>query len=312
MRLAETCRAAAIAITVLTAAPAWAQTPESQQALRAAQTPPAAAPTPHARMLTRFANASEVQLRDIAAYVHVIPENRTDVAVGFINAGVFRAPEYRVSRRRLIIDGKLRRQIRGCRVSGADGFEVQTSRGRFSGAQLPTIELRVPQNAVVSTTGAVRLHVAPAQSAHIRLDGCGDADIVRVEDDAEIAVSGSQDVRLYQAGTATVSLAGSGDIVLGAVRDGLTLSVAGAGDFTAARADGPTTIAIQGSGDVTIRDGRATSLSIVIAGGGDVIHNGSAETLDAVILGGGDVRVRRVDGEISRRVLGGGEVTVGR
>jgi hypothetical protein len=305
MRLVETCRAATLAAAFLIA-PAWAEKPLPE----AHATAPAA---PRPRTLTRFAEASEVQLRDIAAYVRVIPENRGDVAVGFVNAGSLPAPEYRVSRRRLIIDGNLRRQIRSCRVSGGDGFEVNTARyGQLTGAELPTIELRVPQNAVVAASGAVRLHMAPAQSAHVRLDGCGDADIVRIEDEAEISVSGTQDVRLYDAGEAAVSLAGAGDVVLGAVREGLTLSLAGAGDFTAAHVNGPTSIAIQGAGDVTIRDGHATTLSVVIAGGGDVVHNGSAESLDAVILGGGDVRVRHVEGEINRRVLGGGEVTVGR
>lgn len=312
MRLVETCRATVLAAAFF-AAPAWGQTPQAPAPPQAAEPPAGASVVPRARTLTRFADASEVQLRDVAAYVRVIPENRGDVAVGFVNAGSLPAPDYRVSRRRLIIDGKLRRQIRSCRVSGGEGFEVQTSRyGRLSGAELPVIEVRVPQNAVVAASGAVRLHMAPAQSANVRLDGCGDADIVRVENEAELAVSGTQDVRLYEAGEATVSLAGAGDVVLGAVREGLTLSLAGAGDFTATRVDGPTSIAIQGAGDVTIRDGRATTLSVVIAGGGDVVHNGSAESLDAVILGGGDVRVRRVEGEISRRVLGGGEVVVGR
>jgi hypothetical protein len=297
MRLVETCCAAALAVALL-AAPAWAQTTGDAS---------------RARTLTRFANANEIQLRDIAGFVRVIPENRSDVAIGFVNAGVLPPPDYRMSRRCLIVDGNLRRQIRNCRVVGADGFEVQTTRqGRLTGAALPVIEVRVPQNAVVSVSGAVRLHVAPAQAAHIRLDACGDADIVRVQDEAEIAISGSQDVRLYEAGEATVSIAGSGDATLGVVHDGLTVSIAGSGDVTVARADGPTSIAVQGSGDVTIREGNATSLSVVIAGGGDVSHGGSARTLDAVILGGGDVRVRHVEGEINRRVLGGGEVVVGR
>ena len=296
MRLVETCCAAVFAALVF-ATPGWAQTPEAQRA----------------RSLTRFADATEIQLRDIVGFVRVIPENRTDVAIGFAHVGSLPAPEYRMSRRRLIVDGKMRRQIRNCRVAGGDGFEVQTARqGRVSGAALPVIEVRVPQNAVVSVSGAVRLRMEAAQDAQIRLDACGDADIVRVENDAEIAISGSQDLRLYEAGSATVSIAGSGDVTLGVVRDGLTVSVAGSGDVTAARADGPTSVAIQGSGDVTIRDGRATSLSVVIAGGGDVNHGGSAESLDAVILGGGDVRVRHVEGEINRRVLGGGEVLVGR
>ncbi len=300
MRLVETCRAAAFA-TLFMATPAWAQTPAVE--------PPAA----HARTLTRFRDATEVQLRDVVGVVRVIPENRNDVAIGWINEGATPAPDYRVSRRRLIVDGQMRRQVRSCRVTSGDGFEVDTARlGRLSGAALPVIELRVPQNAVVAVSGAVRMHVAPAQDLDIRLEGCGDADIVRVEDEAEISISGSQDVRLYEAGQASVAIAGSGDVVLGAVHNGLTLSVAGSGDVTAANVDGPTSIAIQGSGDVTIRDGHATSLSIVIAGGGDVSHGGTAENLDAVILGGGDVRVRHVEGEINRRVLGGGEVVVGR
>lgn len=298
MRLLKKSCAAAV-MAALLATPAMGQTPEAQVA--------------RARTLTRYQTASEVQLRDIAAIVRVIPENRTDVAVGIITPGTLPALDYRVSRRRLVINGRLNRQIRNCRVLDGNQFEVTTARqGRVSGEALPVLELRVPQNAVISAGGAVRLHVAAAQSARIRLDGCGDADIERVEDEIELSVSGSQDVRLYEAGEATVTIAGSGDVVLGAVHDGLTVSVAGSGDVTAARVDGPTSIAVQGSGDVTIRDGRATTLSVVVAGGGDITHGGSAQSLDAVILGGGDVRVRHVDGEINRRVLGGGDVVVGR
>ncbi len=301
MRLIETCCAAALGFMLL-ATPAQAQNAQAE-----------AAPAGHARTLTRFSTATEVQLRDFAGFVRVIPENRSDVAVGFVNVGVTPAPEYRVVRRRLIVDGKLRRQIRSCRAIGADGFEVQTTRlGTLSGAQLPIIELHVPQHAVVAVGGAVRMQMAAAQAAHVRLDACGDAQIERVEDEAEIAIAGSQDLRLSEAGHAEIAIAGSGDVTLGIVHNGLNVSVAGSGDLTAARVDGPTSIAVQGSGDVTIRDGRATSLSVVIAGGGDITHGGSAQTLDAVILGGGDVRVRHVEGEISRRVLGGGEVTVGR
>lgn len=275
----------------------------------AAQTAPSE-PASVARQWVRY-DATEVTLRDVAALVRVRPENRSDIAVSISNQGRLPAAEMRVNRGRLVIDGQLRRQIRSCRVDGA-AFEVVTSRnGRLTASELPVIELRVPQNAVVSAGGAVRLHLAPAQTAHVSLAGCGDADIVSVAGEADVAVSGAGDLRLYEAGQADVRVAGSGDVVLGVVRSGLTVSIAGAGDLTAARADGPINIALQGAGDVTIRDGRATTLSIAIAGAGDVTHNGSAERLDAVILGGGDVRVRSVSGEVTRRVLGGGEVVVG-
>lgn len=261
----------------------------------------------------RYARASEVLLRDVAGFVRVTPEDRGDVAVRIVNSGPLRTPEAHVSGDRLIVDGRLRRQIRSCRVRGADGFEVQTRRdGRLTDAQLPVFELRVPRNAVVAASGAVRLWVGPSETARVRLDGCGDADVERVAGEADIAVSGAPDVRVYDAGSATVSLAGAGDVTLGVVRSGLTLSIAGAGDVVAARVDGPTSIAVQGAGDVLIRDGRATTLSVAVAGAGDVTHNGVAERLDAAILGAGDVRVRRVEGEVTRRVLGGGDVIVGR
>lgn len=274
--------------------------------------PPAAIapPAPAAVQWRRYLRANEVQLRDVAAIVRVVPENRTDVAIA-ITPGRTPTPQVRVSGDRLVVDGGLRRQIRSCR--GGQNFEVTTARyGRLSGADLTRIEVRVPQHAVVAAGGAVQLRVAPAQSATIRVEGCGDADIERVADEAEISVSGQSDVRLYEAGAATIAVAGAGDVTLGAIHEGLTASLAGAGDLTAAHVDGPTNISVQGAGDVTIRDGRATTLSVVIVGAGDFIHQGSAERLDAVILGGGDVRVHRVDGQVNRRVLGGGDVIIGR
>lgn len=264
------------------------------------------------RSWARYPSAHEVQLRDVAGWVRIVPENRADIAVSIVNPGPLPAPELRVSRNRLIVDGKLRRQIRSCQVTGA-GFQVLTARqGALAGDRLPTIELRVPREAEVAAGGAVRMRMGPSESARIRLEGCGDADIEPVEGEADIAVSGTADLRLAEAGRASIALAGASDVALGMVHDGLTISIAGAGDVVVAHADGPTRIAVQGAGDVTIRDGRATTLSVAIAGAGDVVHRGSALELDAAILGAGDVRVAHVEGQINRRVLGGGEIVVGR
>ncbi len=273
---------------------------------------PSPSPTPAAgSSWVRYSRAHEVQLKDVAAIVQVTPENRTDVAVSIVNPGPLPAPNVRVSGDRLVVDGGLRRQIRSCR--GGQDFSVATARqGRIEGAHLTQIQVRVPQHAVVAAGGAVRLRVGPSQSASLRIEGCGDTDIERVADEIELAVSGSADARVYDAGQATIAVAGAGDVTLGAVREGLTASIAGAGDLVAAHVDGPTNISIQGAGDVTIRDGRATTLSVVIVGAGDFTHAGSADRLDAVILGGADVRVHRVDGPVSRRILGGGDVVVGR
>jgi hypothetical protein len=299
MRLFSSLCAIALVAALTAAAPSAAQTAPD-------------APASVAEQWRRYPAATAVQVRDAAALVRVTPEDRADVALSIVNRGPLPAPEIRIARNRLIIDGKLRRQIRSCRVDGQD-FEVQTARqGRLNASQLPVIEIRVPRAAVVSAGGAVRLHMARAETAEVRLDGCGDADLVGVAGEADIAIAGAPDLRLYEAGTANVAVAGGGDVVIGVVHNGLTLSIAGAGDIVAARADGPTNIAVQGAGDVTIRDGRASTMSVVITGAGDVTHNGSAQRLDVVILGAGDVRVREVDGEVTRRVLGGGDVIIGR
>jgi hypothetical protein len=243
----------------------------------------------------------------------VRPENRSDVAIAFLNSGPISAPQIRLQGRTLVIDGGMRRQIRSCTVLENGGFTVVTRRhGALSGNQLPVIELRVPQNVVVAASGAVRMRVGPSVDATISVDGCGDADIERVQDTAELALRGTPDLRIYEAGELSASLAGAGEVTLGVAHNGLTVSIAGSGDFNAARADGPVNIAIQGAGNVIVRDGRATTMSVAIAGAGGVTHSGSAESLDAVIFGAGDVHVGSVSGEVSRRVFGAGEVTVGR
>jgi len=257
----------------------------------------------------RYPAANEVQLRDLVAIVRITPQARGDVALAMINPGPLPDPDLRIARNRLIVDGAQRR-VRSCHGDGQE-FTVNTQRnGRLRADQLPIIEIRVPEAAVVSASGAVRMQLRPAQSANVTLAGCGEAEIEAVAQEADITVAGAGALKLFQAGSARIAIAGSGDVQVGAVLAGLTASIAGAGDLAAARVDGPTNLAIQGAGDVMIREGQASVLTVVIAGAGDVVHNGRAERLDVTIVGAGDVRVREVTGEINRRVLGGGEVIV--
>lgn len=302
---------AGLAVLALWAGTAAAQTaPPGPPATVAPPAPVAQAPAPPLRFY-RY-NASELQIRDTVAFVRVHPENRADIAVSIVNTSALPAPRLRTSRNRLlVIDGQLRRRIRGCRTGAQGRFDVNVSNvGWLRSEQIPVIEVRVPQDAHVSAGGAVRLTMGRAEQAEVNVDGCGDADLEGVAGNIDLAIAGSSDVRLYDAGAASISLAGDGDATVGVVRNGLTVSIAGSGDLTASRVDGPTNIAVQGSGNVTIRDGRASVLSVAIAGAGDVIHNGVADRLDAVILGSGDVRVRRVTGQVTRRVLGGGDIVV--
>jgi hypothetical protein len=261
----------------------------------------------------RYPRTQEVRLQNVAAYVRVRPEDRDDVAVAIFNQGPLAAPRVRASGRRLVIDGQQRGQLQTCTVRGATGFETRTRRqGRVAGAQLPVIELRVPLDAAINASGAVRMHVTGAENVSIGLDGCGDVEIGRVAETATLAAGGYADIRITDVGELVAAVAGRAGIDARIVRDGLTVSVAGSGAFNAARADGPTNIVVQGSGSAAIGDGRADEMTVVINGSGQVTHRGSAESLDALIVGSGQVRVRDVAGETSSRVFGSGAVVVDR
>ncbi|HVY84225.1 MAG TPA: DUF2807 domain-containing protein [Caulobacterales bacterium] len=273
--------------------------------------PAAPAPGLPPQAYTSRVAASEIELRNLAAIVVISPQDRADMQVTVTNFNVLPNPQIRTAGRKLIIDGALDRRIQACGANGPFGVQVR-GRGWVREGALPVIEIRTPQNVTLANGGAVRLHIGPAQNAHLALAGCGMTDVERVIGQTEASVAGGDmQFHLIDTGSASLRLAGSNDVTIGAVRSGLELSVAGSGDVTVIRADGPTNIAVQGSGDVDIRDGRATTLSIAIAGSGDVTHNGEAQRLDAAIVGSGDVRVRRVTGQVNRHVFGSGDVFVG-
>jgi hypothetical protein len=296
------------------AAPVWAQTPtpQAQPVPRIAEAAPAPLP-PSGLRWQRYLRASEVQLQNLAAFVRIRPEDREDVAIAIVNPGPLEAPEVRRSGRRLVIDGRQRGRLQGCTVRGVAGFEVEIGRvGNVGSAQLPIIEIRVPERAVVSARGAMRLHLTRAESVQLAFDACGDAVVERVDDEAEISISHEARLRIFDVGQLEASLAGNAEVVAGYVRDGLTVSIAGPGRFQAARAEGPANFVIQGPGEATVRGGDLQELTVVINGPGRVEHGGSAESLDALIVGGGEVRVRDVDGDVTQRVIAGGDVIIGR
>ncbi|MES1156513.1 MAG: DUF2807 domain-containing protein [Alphaproteobacteria bacterium] len=258
------------------------------------------------------APSTELRLKDVAAIVHIIPENRADISFSIANEGPLPTPEVHPTRTQLTIDGGLRRRIGVCNRD-RDGFSVSVDGfGRVAEARLPVIVVRIPQAAVIDASGAVQMHVEPAQTLRLEIGGCGAAEVERVVGAADVSTAGGDmEVRLFDVGSIALREAGGGNVFLGAVRAGMDLSVAGAGDIVVTRADGPTNIAIQGSGDVVINGGHASTLSVAIVGSGDVVHLGEADRLDAATFGSGDVRVRQVNGPVTKRIFGGGDVTVG-
>ena len=99
-----------------------------------AQTPPpAAAPAPPAGVeWRRYPSAREVQIRDAAAIVYVMPESRPDVAVAVVPRGAGQGIALSAHGRRLRIDGRAS-DAGACRVEEGGAFAVQIG-GAWVGA----------------------------------------------------------------------------------------------------------------------------------------------------------------------------------
>lgn len=274
--------------------------------------------------LAGAANATEVEIRDAVARVVVIPEARSDVAVQISGGGALPAiRQERTGSGKVVLDGGLKRKIRGCGWYGGSGggavnpatppdnLKVEVDgKGKVKLAEAPLVILRVPSDVRLSASGAVFGSIARSESVELTAAGCGDWLLANTADRLELSVAGSGDVRAGTSKTMKVSIAGSGDVL--AVSTGRTeAAIAGSGDIRIGRVDGDVEASVAGSGDVWIGGGRVGRLDASIAGSGDVVVEGPVEALDASIVGSGDVRVASA-GSIRKSVMGSGSVEIGR
>jgi hypothetical protein len=142
----------------------------------------------------------------------------------------------------------------------------------------------------IAAMSKVRVHVSAKAIEALRISGSGDITAARPSrSDAQDRGVGSGDVRIpdLDAGTLDVSVAGSGDVLVGGKADTLSTSIAG-------------------SGDVKVGKLAARTAKVSIAGSGDVILWAS-EQLSVNLVGSGDVRFYG-DPEVKRNIVGSGSV----
>lgn len=256
---------------------------------------------------------SSIEIEDAVARVTVITEARNDVDVQ-IAQGSAGLPAVTVTRRggRVFIDGNLdENDIRSCSSRGDQATVEVRGVGRIDLNQAPRIVIRAPLDLEVEADGAVWGAVGRSRRLDLANAGCGDWTVANVGGPLEIASAGSGDIRAGTAESAKVRLAGSGDVSLVSVTNGLDVNVAGSGDVSVGRADGVFSASIAGSGNVVVDGGRAREARARIAGSGDVRYAGVADSLSASIAGSGDVSFQRVNGPVSRSVVGSGDVRIG-
>jgi hypothetical protein len=257
------------------------------------------------------AAAADVEIRNAAARVTVIPEARSDIVVS-----IYRTHPHlplRVSRMgdTVRIDGRLGMRSPDCRSSsGRKGVSVWGA-GFTPFDALPQVMIRTPKNVKVRAGGAIFGAIGRADSVELANAGCGDWTIANVSGPADIRVAGSGDVRAGSVGSADVRISGSSNISINDVRNGLMSATSGSGDLSAGAINGPLHVRVAGSGDVVARGGQVTDMVVSVAGSGDVRFGGVAQTLRAAVAGSGDVNVGRVTGTITKHVAGSGSVNVG-
>lgn len=252
--------------------------------------------------------ATEVELKNMAARVVVIAEDRADVAVT-VTYGNAKVPTIMVhtSGDKYIADGKLKRNSMKCQNDGAVNI---SGIGLVSQSDLPVVHVRVPKNAVISSGGATFGTINETQNLDLGIGGCGTWTVANVADKAALAVGGSGTINAGNATSYEVAIGGSGD-VHGKSGKAIEASIGGHGDITFERIDGPVEVSIGGSGDVAIKDGVVPNLDVSIAGSGDVRLGGEVKDVEVSIAGSGDVYIKKHTGSVEKSVVGSGKIHIG-
>lgn len=257
------------------------------------------------------AQAASIEVKDAAARVTVVPEDRSDIKVEIVSANPRLPLTVRTLAGRTIVDGDLERRIRSCRGSGEKVSVEVRDRGSFAYAELPQVVIHTPRDVQIDTGGAVFGAVGRSTSLDLGNSGCGDWTVANVAGEAKVSQAGSGDTRMGSTGSLRVRLAGSGDVAAADVKGGLDISIAGSGSAHVKSIAGPLEVSVAGSGDVDVLGGRATTMKVSIAGSGDVDFRGTADSLKVRIAGSGDVHAGQVRGEVSKTIMGSGSIRIG-
>lgn len=259
--------------------------------------------------------AATVSLKDVAASVTVLPENRSDVVVEVrAGKGPIAVPKVVRQGSDVQIQGVLPGKIDGCK-----GFEPGTTKGvvRFKNKpnaavkDLPVIIVRTPLDVDVSVDGGVVGTIGPARSVRLRNARCGAWKAAGADQSFEARLQGMGDLTVGRTGSFALTLEGMGDVKAGPTgRLGARLS--GMGDVKLEDLNGPAEIDLEGMGSVRIAHGRAPTFKASLSGMGDVRFDGVAERLDASVDGMGEVKVATVTGPVNKSVSGFGRVKVGK
>lgn len=250
--------------------------------------------------------ADTVAIRDAAAVVTIVAEDRADIAVTVSGGAGLSAVRTALSGDTVSITGGYRRG-RGCQNSD-EGFSVEIGGRQVPGPELPQIKIRTPRDVNLSVAGAVSTTISDVAAAELSLVTCGDTRIGRVAGDLDANIAGSGDLMVAAvAGQSTISIAGSGGANLAQAAD-VETDIAGSGSSRIEEMVGDLKASIAGSGDLRVGGGKVGEADLSVAGSGDIRIDAAIDVLDAEVVGSGQVKVGPVREVRQQSVLGSGEI----
>jgi hypothetical protein len=219
-----------------------------------------------------------------------------------------------------------------CQGGPGGGASVEVAGVGWIGfSDLPVVTAHVPMDARISGQGAVYGRVGATHSLDLANAGCGDWSLAPVKGRLAVANAGSADIHAGDAGQlqahlggsgglgveridegAEIAVSGSGDVRGASVRGPLRVAVGGSGGVRFGRVDGPVQAELSGSGDVRLEDGRAPSVQVQTSGSAQFDFGGEAGRVQAATSGSGSVHVARATGPVSQASSGSGDIRVGR
>lgn len=257
------------------------------------------------------AQAATVEIRDAAARVTVVPQDRPDIKVEVVRAHPNLPLKITVSGDRTIVDGDLRRRIRDCDDMDDHANVRVRDVGRVRYEDLPQLVIYTPRNVDLEAGGAVQGAIGRSASLKLHNSGCAAWTIADVAGPAEIHQSGAGNVRMGASESLDVHLSGAARIHATRVRQGLDARLSGAGGVDVDQVIGAVDARVSGVGQVRVGDGQASLVRASVSGIGQVNFGGAARDLDASISGLGSIRVKEVTGSVSKSVSGGGSIHIG-
>lgn len=256
------------------------------------------------------AQAATVEIRDAAARVTVVPEDRADIKVEVTRPNSRLPLAIRTEGDRTVIDGDLHNRIRGCNgMSGNPRVRVRDV-GEVGYDDLPQVVIYTPRDVQIEANGAIQGAVGRSATLDLRDSGCSAWTVADVAGAATVRSSGAGQVRMGQAGRLDVRLSGAANIHATRVREA-DATLSGAGNMHIDEVASQLEAKVSGVGSIRVDRGDNTAVRASVSGVGGVSFGGVASSLQASVSGMGSVNVREVRGPVSKSVSGIGKVSVG-